>query len=62
MRPDLHPQQEHLKRGETMTQRRLAIVVFVVLILVVMLACQSSTALMTDAEIMNHVVHATPWP
>jgi hypothetical protein len=45
-----------------MTQRRLAIIIFVVLILVAMLACQSSTAFMTDDEIMNHVVQSTPWP
>ena len=45
-----------------MTQRHLTIIIFVVLILVAMLACQSSTALMTDDEIMNHVVQATPWP
>jgi hypothetical protein len=45
-----------------MTQRRLAIITFVVLILFAMLACQSSTALMTDNQLIDHVVRATPWP
>lgn len=45
-----------------MTQRRLAVITFVILILFAMLACQSSTALMTDDQIMKHVVQATPWP
>jgi hypothetical protein len=56
------PIQEGTEEGRTMTQRRLLVIIFVVLLLLAILACQSSTALMTDDQIMNHVVKATPWP
>ncbi|MFC2036919.1 hypothetical protein ACFLYD_02965 [Chloroflexota bacterium] len=45
-----------------MNQRRVVLIICVVLLLFTFLACKSSTALMTNDQIMNHVVLATPWP
>jgi hypothetical protein len=50
------------QEGGVMAKRRAALLICVVLLLFTFLACKSSTALMTNDQIMNHVVLATPWP
>jgi len=45
-----------------MPRNRALILCVAFALLLAMLACQMSTALMSDDQLMSHVIDMTPWP